>query len=257
MKINCQIIYTLFNESGYMKRNLLIAGGLMAACVVSIIIFVPYGLNSVSGMLYPFSEYNAYNSSFNNSNTGLTETSTAMINFKTFVNGITPIAVYNYVLHEINWHLFKKDNSYEKSTYLQSNYYTNWANDIKKSYPLNDNRQKGEAVFNYTYGKIVTKWHVHDNTACPIQDVAKYHEANCAETTKIVYNLCLAVRIPKEDVQCVHSTLQHHYWVQIHCDGRWIDLDASHAADETYHVTKFGLAEPASDVQAISVDEVA
>lgn len=154
--------------------------------------------------------------------------------------------------------MFKKDNSYEKGTYSQSNpYIKEWANDIKKNYPLNNNQEKGEAVFNYTYYHIVTKWHVHDNTACPIQDVAKYHEANCAETSRIIYNLCLAVGIPKEDVRYVHSTLQHHYWVQIRCDSHWTNVDASHAADDTYHVTKFGLSEPANDVQAISEDGVA
>lgn len=244
------------------RKKLLVAGGLIFACLVSVFIFFSSDSNSVYGMIDPFLEYNVDNASFYNSTPELTGASTAILNFKTFVNGITTVAVYNYVLHEINWHLFKKDSSYQKGTYSQSNYYIkNWANDIKndkKDYPqLNTNEQKGEAVFNYVYYHVVTKWHVHYNTCCPIQDVAKYHEANCAETARIVYNLCLAVGIPKEDVRYVHSVLQHHYWVQICCDGNWTNVDASHAADDTYQVTKFGLSEPASDVQVVSESQVA
>lgn len=229
------------------RKNLLIGGLICAIVALVILIVIPISI------INPSMEKNAVN----NSTPEATGISAAIINFKIFVNGITPVAVNNYISHEINWHLFKKDNSYEKGTYSQSNYYTNWTNDIKKDYPLNNNTQKGEAVFNYTYYHIVTKWHVHDNTACPIQDVTKYHEANCAETSRIVYNLALAVGIPPQDVQYVHSASQHHYWVQIRCDGHWVDVDASHAADDTYHVTKFGLSERASDVQAIPTDKVA
>jgi len=117
--------------------------------------------------------------------------------------------------------------------------------------------ERGEAVFNYTYTEIVRKWHAHYNTACTIDDVAKYREANCAETARITHNLCLAVGIPKEDVRYVYSSFQHHYWVQIRCDGNWTNVDPSHADDYTYHVTKFGLSEPASDVQAIPEDQIA
>ena len=210
------------------RKNLLIAGIAIIVLVIVVLIFY--------------------------ANTNEATVSTAIIDFK----GTTPVAVYNYVSYEVNWKLFKKDNSYEKSTYSTSdNNIQNWANDIKRSYSLNNNTQKGEAVFNYTYAKIVTKWHFHSNTACSIQDVAKYHEADCAETARIVYNLALAVGVPPQDIQYVHSAAQHHYWVQIRCDGNWVDVDASHAADDTYHVTKFGLSEPASDVQAIPEDKVA
>lgn len=220
------------------RKNLLIVGGLIGVIVVLLGVWLFMSLNSASA---------------DNSTPEATAVSTAIVNFK----GITPVATYNYILYKVNWHLFKKDNSYEKGTYSTSGNIQNWADDIKKKYPLNNNTQKGEAVFNYTYGKIVTKWHMHGNTACPIRDVAKYHEANCAETSRIVYNLALAVGIPKEDVRYVHSALQHHYWVQIRCDGNWIDVDASHAADDTYHVTKFGLSQPASDAKPIPGDEVA
>lgn len=237
-----------------MNRKNLIFGGLIGVfCLVFAFIFILFG----SGVFGPVGN-NVDNASFNNSTPETTKVSAAILNFKTFVNGITPLAIYNYVSYKINWHLFGKDNSYQKGTYSQSNYYIKtWAKDIKKEYPLNNNAQKGEAVFNYTYEKIVPKWHAHDNTACPIQDVAKYHEANCAETARIVYNLCLAVGIPREDVQYVHSASRKHYWVQIRCDGNWTDVDPSHAGDDTYHVTTFGLSEPASDLQAIAEDEVA
>ncbi len=240
-----------------MDRKKLWVASVLIICLFSAFMIISFGLNLVSDMLEP-AEHNMDNASFNNSNHELTGTSAAIINFTTFVKGITPLAVYNYFSYKINWKLFKKDNSYEKSTYSTSDgNIQRWANNIKKDYTLNNNQEKGEAVFNYTYEKIVTKWHVHDNTACPIQDVAKYHEANCAETARIVYNLALAVGIPPQDVRYVHSTLQHHYWVQIRWDGNWTNIDASHAADDTYHVTKFGLSEPASDIQAIPANEVA
>jgi len=237
------------------KKKLRVAGVLII-CLFSAFMIISFGLNSVTEIFKP-AEYNV-NTSFNNSTPELTGAPTAITNFTTFIKGITPVAVYNYVSYEINWKLFKKDNSYEKDSYSTSDdNIQRWANDIKENYPLNNNQEKGEAVFNYTYEKIVTKWHVHDNTACTIRDVANYHEANCAETSRIVYNLCLAVGIPKEDVRYVHSSLQHHYWVQIRYNGNWINIDASHAGDDTYHITAFGLSEPASDVQAIPEDEVA
>jgi len=77
---------------------------------------------------------------------------------------------------------------------------------------------------------VVTYWHVHDNTVCPIEDVAKYHEANSAETARIVYNLCLALGVPEGDVRYMHSESKKHYWVQIYCgDKGWVDCDPSHA----------------------------
>jgi len=232
------------------RKNLIFGVLIGAFCLVFAFTFILFGLD-----VFGPAEYNV---SFNNSTAEATGAYAAIINFKTFIMGITPLAAYNYVLYKTNWHLFKKDNSYQKGTYSPSNeYIKEWANDIKKGYPLNNNQEKGEAVFNYTYEKIVTKWHVHDNTACPIQDVAKYHEANCAETARIVYNLALAVGIPKEDVQYVHSALQHHYWVQIRCNGNWTNVDPSHAADDTYHVTAFGLSEPAGDTQVVPSDEIA
>jgi hypothetical protein len=165
----------------------------------------------------------------------------------------------NVFLNKINYRLFGENNNYPKSTYSQSNYYIQkWANDIQKNNPqANTNYDKGEAVFEYVFNNVVTFWHVHDNTACPIQDVVEYHEANCAETARIVYNLCLAVGIPKEDVRYVHSESKKHYWVQICCDGNWTDCDPSHACAQTHNVTAFGLSEPANDVQTISEDEIA
>jgi hypothetical protein len=180
------------------------------------------------------------------------------INNSVIVN-YTPSAVYHYVSLKINWYLFGTDNSYQKSTYSQLNgYIRNWANVIKENNPqANTNYEKGEAVFNYVFNNIVTYWHVHDNTACPIQDVAKDHEANCAETARITYNLALAVGISKNDVRYVHSESKKHYWVQIRCDGVWKDCDPSHACAQTYNVTAFGLSEPATDVQSIQEYEVA
>jgi hypothetical protein len=225
------------------RKNSLIVGGLIGIVLVLITVVFITPITIANGTVH-----------FDTLTPEAAAISTAIIDFK----GITLVAAYNYISYEINWKLFKKDNSYEKGTYSQSNeYIQNWANDVKKNYPLNNNTQKGEAVFNYTYYHIVTKWHLHDNTACSIQDVAEFHEANCAETSRIVYNLALAVGIPPQDVRYVHSALQHHYWVQIHCDGNWTNVDASHAADDTYHINKFGLSEPASDVQPISENQLA
>ena len=228
------------------KKNLLVFALIGVIIALVVLIAIPISvINSVEN-----------NGVFNNS-AEVTSISASLIGYKVFVNGITPVAVYNYVSKEVNQHLFKKDNSYEKGTYSKSDYYIKWTNDIKSNYSLNNNQEKGEAVFNYTYYHIVTKWHAHGNTLCSIQDVANYHEANCAETSRIVYNLCLAVGIPKEDVQYVHSASQHHYWVQVRCGGNWTNIDASHAADDTYNITKFGLAQPASDVQVILEDQIA
>jgi len=176
------------------------------------------------------------------------------------VENITPVSVYNYVSLKINWHLFKKDNSYQKGTYSQSNYYIKtWANDIKNKYPLNNNQEKGEAVFKYVFNNVVTKWQAHYNTACPIQDVAKYHEADCAESARITYNLCLKVGIPKNDVRYVHSASNTHYWVQIRCNGKWKNCDPSRAYKnhKTYPVTKFGDWKPAPDWRPIPEGDVA
>nr|WP_319372961.1 hypothetical protein [uncultured Methanobacterium sp.] len=234
------------------RKNLIFGSLALVICLFSVFIF--FDLDLPPGMEPAGSDVN--NVSFNKSSEEMTAYM-LMLKFKTFVKGVTPLAAHNFFSVKFNWHVFGKDNSYQKGTYSQSNYYKIWADDIKRDYPLNDNRERGEAVFNYTYIEIVRKWHAHYNTACTIDEVAKYHEANCAETARIVYNLCLAVGIPKEDVQCVHSASKRHYWVQVRCDGNWTDVDPSHAEDYTYHITKFGLSKPANDLKVIPEDEVA
>ncbi|MBP1946928.1 hypothetical protein [Methanobacterium petrolearium] len=167
----------------------------------------------------------------------------------------TPLAIYNW--------LFSKffGNDYQKSTYSPSNpYIQEWANDIKGNYTLNTNYDKGQAVFNYVFYNVVTFWHAHNNICCPIEDVAKYNEANCAETTRIVYNLALASGIPKDDVRCVYLEEEHHYWVQIRCDGEWKDCDPSHAYtnNKEHIVRKFGdiPTDNVGLIRVISVDNV-
>jgi hypothetical protein len=200
------------------RKNLLIGVSLIAVVVLMFTLFVIPSIGS--------------------SNPELKGVSDAITNFKTSISGITPLATYYWGLH-----ILKADkNSDPVVTYSPSDENIQiWAKDIKKNYPLNNNRQKGEAIFNYTYQKIVTKWHLHTDTLCPIDAVATNHEANCAETSRIVYNLALALDIPEKDIRYVHRP--HHYWVQINCDGTWINVDASHFYD-WQNVTEFGLVGP-------------
>lgn len=204
------------------RKSLLILGSLIAFSVIIIVLFI---IPSIS-----------------DSNPELNGVSDAITSFKTAITGITPLATYYWGLH-----ILKADkNQYPEGTYSPSDENIQvWAKDIKEKYPLNNNRQKGEAIFNYTYQKIVTKWHFHANTLCPIDAVAKYHEANCAETSRIVYNLALSLDIPEKDVRYVHRP--GHYWVQINCNGTWVNVDASHFYD-TLKVTEFGSVGPTNGV---------
>ena len=200
------------------RKNLLIGASLIVLMVLIITLFVIPSIAS--------------------SNPELKGVSEAITNFKTSINGITPLATYYWGLH-----ILKADKNIDpEGTYSPSDENIQaWAKDIKKNYPLNNNSQKGEAIFNYTYQKIVPKWHLHYNTLCSVNDVAQYHEANCAETSRIVYNLALALDIPEKDVRYVHRP--HHYWVQINCNGTWVNVDASHYYD-ALNVTEFGRAGP-------------
>lgn len=115
------------------RKKLLVVGGFII-CVFAAFIFLLFG----SGVFGP-EKYND-NVSADNSTPESTGVSAAFLNFKTFVKGISPLAIYNYVSYKGNWHLFGKDNSYQKGTYSQSNYYKKtWADDIQKNYPLNNN----------------------------------------------------------------------------------------------------------------------
>lgn len=204
------------------RKNLLIGASLT---VVMVIIITLFAIPSISS-----------------SNPELKGVSEAITNFKTSIGGITPLATYYWGLHILN----ADKNSDPEGTYSPSDENIQaWAKDIKKNYPLNNNRQKGEAIFNYTYQKIVPKWHLHYNTLCSVNDVAQYHEANCAETSRIVYNLALALNIPEKEVRYVHRP--HHYWVQINCNGTWVNVDASHFYD-ALNVTEFGRVGPMNGI---------
>ncbi len=204
------------------RKNLLTGASLIAIIVIFITLFAIPAIGS--------------------SNPELKGASDAITGLKTSITGITPVATYYWGLH-----IIKADkNTDPKSTYSPSNeHIQTWAKDIKKNYSLSDNREKGEAIFNYTYQKIVTKWHFHANTLCPINTVAQYHEANCAETSRIVYNLALALNIPEKDVRYVHRP--GHYWVQINCDGTWVNVDASHFYDGD-NITEFGRVGPTNGI---------
>lgn len=204
------------------RKNLLILASLIAIMVIIITLFVIPAIAS--------------------SNPELKGVSEAITNFKTSINGITPLATYYWGLH-----ILKADKNIDpEGTYSPSDDNIQaWAKDIKNNYPLNNNSQKGEAIFNYTYQKIVPKWHLHYNTLCSVNDVAQYHEANCAETSRIVYNLALALDIPEKDVRYVHRP--HHYWVQINCNGTWVNVDASHYYD-ALNVTEFGMVGPTNGI---------
>ncbi|PKL66868.1 MAG: hypothetical protein CVV28_08320 [Methanobacteriales archaeon HGW-Methanobacteriales-1] len=204
------------------RKNLLIGASLILVIAIIVILFCIPLIGS--------------------SNPELKCVSESITNFKTSMGGITPTAIYYW-----SRHILKLDkNSDAEGTYSPSNEnIQRWAKDIQKNYPMNGNHQKGEAIFNYTYQKIVTKWHFHANTLCPINTVAQYHEANCAETSRIVYNLALALDIPKKDVRYVHRP--GHYWVQINCNGTWVNVDASHFYDGD-NVTEFGKIGPTNGV---------
>ncbi len=204
------------------RKNLLIGASLIVLMVLIVTLFVIPSIAS--------------------SNPELKGVSEAITNFKTSINGITPLATYYWGLH-----ILKADKNIDpEGTYSPSDENIQaWAKDIKKNYPLNNNSQKGEAIFNYTYQKIVPKWHLHYNTLCSVNDVAQYHEANCAETSRIVYNLALALDIPEKDVRYVHRP--HHYWVQINCNGTWVNVDASHYYD-ALNVTEFGRVGPTNGI---------